>query len=1145
MLEQAVQAALVSLSPAEYQRVAEAYAEINWPERYRHLVPQGRNAQNATTAGWPDAWSPDDSGAIHAVEVSKANKWNEHLQADVAKAAAPPGGASVKTFVFVSAKRKTPKDAVLKPFRDDLKKAGIAAGDISLIFMDVLAKELTQGRFARLRADLLALPATLLPWVAQEKARGLYGDGSAGAFKPTWQEYLDGDVHEPDALDALEARLEEHGWALARGPSASGKTSLAVLVGMLHLTALRPVLYLDLAGSSEGAIVSADENMAVHGGKGVLFIVDNVHLDEESAGLLFDNWQQRQDGSQLLLVGRTVSPDMRTGTGSPIGDLNKDLVDTTATAVDFRGVYRRLALRAAQDPDLPPLRDCRRWLHEFGGDLLAFSSAVVQTGVAAIAGRWRVDTTAAVEYVRREYLNAVGATGRADLLRLAVLSYLEMVAPPTVVSPDAVRALIERGLAEDVDEPRGLRTAHPGLGGLILAAAGTPAPATAVIVDIAQADDSLAARAAEAMARHERDAVMPVWQTLINGRPATLLEVGLRPFAWTVRHLLHLELFEERELDELLCEEEGAWETALEDSDPGAVGTALGITSKRLPRCADVMRRLLEDNGRPADWLIDLVSASQLRRVAQLASQLDRLWPELSEALDEEVADALAAAALAHVADSGLSGRLHDFVASLGSTSWKTTLDATNVALADQDDDFWVAAVSRAPIRETRRCAQVIGRAPEVKARVDSATKDPSFVSHFVSEHLGGRADALGAHLSQLRRLSGDGYAAVLDELGAHGVARTWAQAALASSLGPLPDALSGSNEPFRQAVLGWLSELDDHGFSRLVTNTSPSWLARLLDRGGDLATRIKETLADDAAAETYATRVLASTPENALTLLADAAAAAVVQKIDEKAWPGSDLVQSLTRRPELLSGLTRALRFHGRKELALAGAVAIGEAVRDDRLSTARLTLATLSHMLRLTSDDAYAPWREEIVDRTMSPDWVEAQVDKSPPLDLAQALFSMHHYAPEAAHRIASEHLAARVAASIDAVTTVRDLDDALRLTGSAALIGSDTPGLDKLNVDTDVMTRIVMGLVTVSADRVDPAGAELWIGLRRFAEARGGQMLPLNDVGDVVTQMRTQDVTTDAHRRTLDEIADWLEAKAASTDSASQQPDDDHGG
>jgi hypothetical protein len=41
-----------------------------------------------------------------------------------------------------------------------------------------------------------------------------------------------------------------------------------------------------------------------------------------------------------------------------------------------------------------------------------------------------------------------------------------------------------------------------------------------------------------------------------------------------------------------------------------------------------------------------------------------------------------------------------------------------------------------------------------------------------------------------------------------------------------------------------------------------------------------------------------------------------------------------------------------------------------------------------------------------------------------------------------------------------------------------------------------------------------------------------------------MRTQNVT-DAHRRTLDDIADWLEAEVTSTELASQQPDGPAGG
>jgi hypothetical protein len=85
-MEAAIELALKSVSPAAMQRLAEGYAELTYPNRYAHLIPQGRNSFNATTSGWPDAMSVEDgTGRIHAVEATNG-QWSTHLDEDIRKA---------------------------------------------------------------------------------------------------------------------------------------------------------------------------------------------------------------------------------------------------------------------------------------------------------------------------------------------------------------------------------------------------------------------------------------------------------------------------------------------------------------------------------------------------------------------------------------------------------------------------------------------------------------------------------------------------------------------------------------------------------------------------------------------------------------------------------------------------------------------------------------------------------------------------------------------------------------------------------------------------------------------------------------------------------------------------------------------------
>ena len=74
-------------SPGTFQRLVERYAQLSSPDRYRDLLPKGRNPQDATISGWPDAYVLLPDGRIDAVEMTLDEKnWPRHIDEDYEKA---------------------------------------------------------------------------------------------------------------------------------------------------------------------------------------------------------------------------------------------------------------------------------------------------------------------------------------------------------------------------------------------------------------------------------------------------------------------------------------------------------------------------------------------------------------------------------------------------------------------------------------------------------------------------------------------------------------------------------------------------------------------------------------------------------------------------------------------------------------------------------------------------------------------------------------------------------------------------------------------------------------------------------------------------------------------------------------------------
>ena len=113
----------------------------------------------------------------------------------------------------------------------------------------------------------------------------------------------------------------------------------------------------------------------------MLFIVDNVHIDEGFARDVFDHWKVASMGSRLLLLGRDVSIFDPRGVAGPLDEYREEALTLEVRPDDLAGVFLRLARRFLSSPghfSQPPHEALQRWHDLFGGDLIAFSAAVAQ-----------------------------------------------------------------------------------------------------------------------------------------------------------------------------------------------------------------------------------------------------------------------------------------------------------------------------------------------------------------------------------------------------------------------------------------------------------------------------------------------------------------------------------------------------------------------------------------------------------------------------------------------------------------------------------------------------------------------------------------------------------------------------------------------
>lgn len=357
---------------------------------------------------------------------------------------------------------------------------------MSFVFKEDLISALSLPKFAGVWDDLLQLRSDSHPFQLVRTAQYLFGnEGELRLFAPTEREYLEGRVYRSSITDRAEKVLEDQGWALVLGQGASGKTTLALQIAFGVNFVNTPAYYLDLSSftgdPTDINLSLACQTLASRADNMVLFIVDNVHLNESFARSLFDHWQCCAIGSRLLMIGRYISKgfDLR-GVERPMMRLEASAIILQAGPEELNGSFCRIAERytgATNNYQKPNGEVLSEWHKLFGGDLIAFSIAVTRRIKDLCRGEWHLGAEDIIDYIRETYLYSefVSAEERLNLIRIAMLATVEVEAPSSILVPDTLDRSLQIGLVLRSERDAGMkvffRLVHPGFGELLLKAA--------------------------------------------------------------------------------------------------------------------------------------------------------------------------------------------------------------------------------------------------------------------------------------------------------------------------------------------------------------------------------------------------------------------------------------------------------------------------------------------------------------------------------------------------------------------------------------------------------------------------------------------------------------------------------------------------
>lgn len=428
---------LRTISANDLQILAEEMAILACPARFkgRPLIRQGRNGEGQTNKGWPDAYVLTSPGIVDGIEATRDREsWSKHLNDDIKKAKDNKNFNLSGYFFVASYPDHEPPAAEIKEWSEKFVSAGIPAQNVQLLIGKHLAMELARPQYARIRQSLLRLASSSVYFETIQDSMLL--KRSEFLTQRTEDEFISGQVFEPSIAPSVLDQLKSEGVCLVRGHGACGKTTLAYWVGLSDSYKAAPVYYIDLTNQPEDAAIGAVKNELVElSGQGVLFIIDNIHVDENLAEVLLNHWQLhcKTSDSHLLLLGRETGAKE----GTPLGSTAPKTM--RAGKEEFRQLVQ---LRCGPDIKIAePILE--KWLEIFGGrrglsrghsivvvDLIAFGAALERRKKHVKSGNLNLSGSDAVEAVRERYLQPISNPQvLANLLRLATVSEFELRVP--------------------------------------------------------------------------------------------------------------------------------------------------------------------------------------------------------------------------------------------------------------------------------------------------------------------------------------------------------------------------------------------------------------------------------------------------------------------------------------------------------------------------------------------------------------------------------------------------------------------------------------------------------------------------------------------------------------------------------------------
>ncbi|HYP00123.1 MAG TPA: hypothetical protein VER76_08030 [Pyrinomonadaceae bacterium] len=1078
--ERTIESAIDALksTPGKFQRLVERYAQLTYARRFKELVPGGRAPGDVTVKGWPDIYarSPDRL-LMDVVEATHSPEWSRHLKEDVEKAEAL-GKGRLSGFIFVAwanepspltdHKKPNPLDEKLTSYRGRLVALGIPPENITFVFKKQLVRDLTQPNFASVLTEFLELQSHSLPF-RTISAANIYGTpGQYDVFAPAKEEYLNGFVHRAAITGEVEKRLESLGWAWLRGRGAAGKTVLATHLGLRYEARDLPAYYLDLS-KWEVNVSQALNVLTTHADEGVLFIIDNVHLNQASARDCFDHWQSVSGGSHLLLLGRdTTTIDFR-GIALPLDDLREEALTLEVSQDDLEGVFLRLARRSLSSSGSvprPPQDVLERWHRLFGGDLIAFSAAVAQRLKRLAQNEWAIQAQDAAKYVRAAYLGKADEAQRLNLLRLAVLAQLEMSVPEEALELTKLEPFLQNGLVHFVGRGRNNQNSyyhlvHPGLGDLLLTAVGYSDEELKRFISeqwgyISHRNPlvgtQIAARLESGTRLQEAALILKGIIAIEKGLEAILITPGLQYLRINSERLARLGILSESEIDQKLASlNSEIYQSAL-SSSLNFLAHSLRYAERKLPLAWEA---LAVEFQRPEGVvkLHEMALRTPLDFVVNLLAYAERKLPLVWEALAAEF-------------------QRPEGIAALREMALRTPLDLLV--------NFLVYAQQKLPLAWKALAAEF--QRPEGIAALHEM--------------------ALRAPLNQMASFLG--YAERKLPL-------TWE--ALAAEF-QRPEGIAALCEMALRAPLDQLASLLGFTEQKLPM----------------LGQALTEKLTDPVMIKLLAETACRTPLSNLLGFLQTVTfAPTVVFAIDQDQWIKSRQ-EGRSEQPYYFPAIAKVFQRIGRPELSEAPAISLIKDANQQHWRGPGIGLHHLSYVMRL-GRAAEAEVMRNFITRVATPTWLKELYSEAPAYGIAAALFGLWGYYEKAVlDHFCIEALKSRVRYELNNLSRMglEDLSGSLQLLGVSALLGVRV-GIFKINwpkVDqVNDLTQLV--LPPAETTTIGYITIQLWLGLRVMAGMRPDHIYIQPALGEhVLALWKNSTGNTDKQNELNQWMIEWMQ-------------------